>query len=195
MHIGILGGSFNPPHIGHLFVAQQVLDFTDIEQVWFLPAYNHTFDKPLAPVADRLAMTKLLKLAGTHVSTLEIDQKLDGNTINLLPILKKQYHQDRFTFLIGSDQLTAFTKWGNWQELLRRLPFLVIPRAGYAMEPLQPKMRPLIHKHFITTNISSSMVRERIRQGLTIDYFVTPEVQTYIHVHDLYVNGEKRQKK
>ncbi|MEK7166643.1 MAG: nicotinate-nicotinamide nucleotide adenylyltransferase, partial [Patescibacteria group bacterium] len=131
MHIGILGGSFNPPHLGHILAAQQVLDYTSISEVWFLPAYKHTFDKPLAPVADRVAMIKLVKFSGTRVSTLEVDYKLSGDTIELVPLFKKLYPNDSFTFIIGSDQLVTFTKWGSWESLLQKLPFLVVPRAGY----------------------------------------------------------------
>lgn len=186
MNIGILGGSFNPPHIGHLLVAQQILDFTPLEKIFLLPAFNHTFDKPLAPVLDRLAMTQLLHLPHTEVSTLEIDHELNGDTINLLPYLGKKYPGDAFTFIIGSDQLTSFKKWGAWETLLTQIPFLVVPRAGYPLEPVYPGMTPLIHKLFITTNISSSMVRARIKEGLSIDHLVTDEVKRYIEEKGLY---------
>ncbi len=186
MRIGLLGGSFNPPHAGHVLIAQQVLDFTQIEAVWFLPAFNHTFDKPLAPVVNRLAMTKLIKLPHTQVSTLEIDSRLDGNTINLLPILKNKHPQHQFTFLIGTDQLPTFNKWGNWQTLLKSIPFLVIPRANYPLKPWHVGMQSLTHPLFITTNISSSLVRARIKKSLSIDTLVTKEVKTYVKKHKLY---------
>ena len=186
MHIGILGGSFNPPHIGHLLVAQQVLDFTSLEKIFLLPAYSHTFDKPLAPVHDRLAMTQLLNLPNTIVSTLEIDHQLNGDTINLLPLLKEKYPKDSFSFIMGSDQLPNFTKWGQWETLLKQIPFLVVPRAGYSMKPLYSGMAPLEHPLFITTNISSSMVRLRIKQRLSIGHLVTDEVKKYISQNNLY---------
>lgn len=186
MHIGILGGSFNPPHIGHLLVMQQVLDFTHIERIWLMPAYRHTFDKPLAPVADRLAMAKLTSLPDVSISTLEVDHRLDGNTINLLPVLKKNYPNDQFTFIIGSDQLSAFTRWGKWEDLLDRLPFLVVPRAGYPPQPWFDKMELLSHSLLVTTNISSSTVRARIKNHLPITYFVTSEVESYIVSKKLY---------
>lgn len=186
MRIGILGGSFNPPHLGHVLAAQQVLDFTDIEEVWFLPAFKHTFDKPLAPVSDRVAMTKFLKMPHTQVSTIEIDHELNGDTINLLPILKKEYPSDNFTFIIGSDQLAAFVEWGSWQELIKQIPFLVVPRAGYPLEPWYEGMTALVHKFFISTNISSSIVRARIAQKLSIDHLVMQTVKDYIVKKNLY---------
>jgi nicotinate-nucleotide adenylyltransferase len=186
MKIGLLGGSFNPPHIGHILVAQQVLDFTDLDEIWFLPAYKHTFDKPLAPIASRLAMVTLLKVKNTRLSTLESDYKLDGNTINLLPILKKEYKDDSFTFIIGSDQLPTFHKWGSWEKLLTQQKFLVVERAGYPLIPLYKGMQVLKNPAFITTNISSSMVRHRVKKNLSIEYLVPPTIATYIKKHNLY---------
>lgn len=186
MNIGILGGSFNPPHIGHMLIAQQVLDFTDLDEVWFLPAFKHTFDKPLASVADRLVMTRLITLPKTKVSTLEIDHQLSGDTVELIPILHNKYPKDDFTFIMGSDQLSQFTKWGSWEKLLNELPFLIVPRAGFALKPLYQGMQALSHELFITTNVSSSMIRARIKKGLAIDHLVLPEVKKYIMIKKLY---------
>lgn len=186
MKIGILGGSFNPPHLGHLLIAQQILDFTGIDAIWFLPAFKHTFDKPLAAVADRLAMTQLVKMPNMHVSTLEITHQLSGDTIELLPILKNKYPKDIFTFIIGSDQLPMFEKWGSWEKLIKSIPFLVVPRAGYPLSPLYPQMQVLAHELFITTNISSSLVRSRIKKGLSVTHLVTDEVGEYIKKKGLY---------
>src|SRR3990167_7833123 len=106
MKIGLFGGVFNPPHLGHLMVTKQILDFTDINEVWFLPNYGQHPPKPhVAGVADRLAMTRMLVLAKTRVATLEIDKKLDGNTIDLLPHLPKE---NTYTFIMGADWLASF---------------------------------------------------------------------------------------
>lgn len=186
MRIGILGSYFNPPHLGHILVAQQALDFAKFDKVWFLPGLKSSFDKELIPVNDRLNMIKLIKMPKTEVSTLEIEHRLDGNTINLVPFLKKQYSRDNFIFIIGSDQLPSFHKWGSWQKLLKLLPFLVIPRAGYSLKPLYPGMKVLTHPLMVITNLSSTIVRDRIKSGLGIDHFVTPEVKKYIANKKLY---------
>ena len=116
MKIALLGGAFNPPHLGHVMIARQVLDFTDTEEVWFLPNYTQSAPtKSTTPVEHRLAMTRLLELPNTHVSTLEIDNKLDGETVHLLPYLSKEHE---FSFVIGSDQLPGFTKWQDYEKLL-----------------------------------------------------------------------------
>ncbi len=184
MKIGLFGGVFNPPHIGHILVAQQVLDFTDLDEVWFLPSYGQHPPKPgVAPVVDRLAMTKMLRLPKTRISTLEIDHKLNGNTITLLPYLPKEH---QFTFIMGADWLPSFHLWGQWQELVKRLPFLVFPRNGYVNEPLYENMRLLAHPFLMTSNISATKVRERIRNGLPIEQFVPKGVAAYIKEHGLY---------
>jgi len=184
MKIGIFGGVFNPPHLGHLMIARQVLDFTDIDEVWFLPNYGQHPPKPhVASVIHRLAMTKFLKATGTRVSTIEIDRKLDGNTINLLPHLPPKH---TYTFIMGSDWLLGFTVWGNWELLLKKIPFLVFPRCGYANAPLYPNMTLLDAPTIMTTNISSTKIRERVRKGLPIDAFVPSAIALYIKKHGLY---------
>lgn len=185
MKVGIFGGVFNPPHIGHIQIAQQVLDFTDIEEIWFLPNYGQHPPKPnVALAADRLAMTQMIKLGRTRVSTIEIDNKLSGSTMTLLPFLPKEHE---YTFIMGADWLPSFQQWDRWQELLKQLPFLVFPRNGYTNEPLYSGMTLLKHENLMTSNISSTKIRERVRQGLPIDHFVPEGVAEYIKEHHLYI--------
>lgn len=183
MKIGLLGGAFNPPHLGHLMIAQQVLDFTDTDQVWFLPNYGQIPPKPVASVNHRFAMTKLLSLDRTQTSTIEIDHQLDGDTINLVSYLP---HEHLFRFIIGSDQLPTFHLWGRWEELLHRLPFFVFPRYGFPNEPLYPNMTMVTHELLVGTNISSTKIRNRVKQGLPIEQFVPAPIAQYITAHKLY---------
>ncbi len=184
MKIGLLGGKFNPPHLGHMLIAQQVLDFAGFDEVWFVPNYGQSFHEPVAPVEDRLAMTNLIKMPKTTVSTLEIDHKLDGKTIHLLPFLPKD---NKYTFIIGSDQLATFHQWGDYKTLITQMPFLVFPRYGYPSEPLYENMTVLGHKSLIASNISSTKIRDRIKQNLTINMFVPDGVAEYIKEHNLYI--------
>ncbi len=184
MHIGLFGGVFNPPHLGHLMITQQVLDYMDIEEIWFVPNYGQQPPKPdVAAVADRLAMTKLLVLPKTKISTIEIDNKLSGHTIDLLPFLPEEH---TYTFIMGSDWLAGFTKWARWEELLEKLPFLVFPRNDHPTAPLFKNMKLLSHDNLITSNISSTKIRQRIKAGLPIDQFVPNDVAVYIKTHELY---------
>ena len=186
MKIGILGGSFNPPHRGHIIAAQEVLTFTDIEKVWLMPCFAHTFEKPLASVSDRLAMTQCLESKNISVSSFEIDKKLDGETIHMVSALKKEYPGDEFVFLIGADKLASFTKWGEWERLLKEISFVVIPRPEYPCLPLYPGMKVLDSPLFASTGISSTMIRKRLAQGLSIAHLVPERVEGYIEKQKLY---------
>ncbi|OGG09082.1 nicotinate (nicotinamide) nucleotide adenylyltransferase [Candidatus Gottesmanbacteria bacterium RBG_16_43_7] len=183
MKIALLGGAFNPPHIGHTMIARQVLDFTDYQQIWFLPNYSQSPPKPVAGVEHRLNMTRFLEFPGAVVSTVEIDNKLDGQTVNTLPHLPKEH---TYCFVIGSDQLPVFHLWGRWQELLKSMPFLVFPRYGYPNEPLYENMTVVGHRFLIGSNISSTKIRERVKAGLSIAEFVPAGVGEYITKNSLY---------
>ena len=183
MKIGLLGGTFDPPHMGHVLIARQVLDFAGVDEVWFLPNYRQNPPKPSSPVEDRLAMTKLIALLKTRVSLLEIEHMLDGDTIHILPFLPPEHE---FTFIMGSDQLPTFAEWNDWERLLRELPVLVFPRYGHPTEPLYQGMKVVSDSSLITSNISSTKIRERVRRGLSIEHFVPVDVFTYIKDHKLY---------
>lgn len=184
MKIGVFGGKFNPPHIGHLWIAKQCLDFGGFDEVWFVPNYGQSFHEPVASVKDRLAMTRYLTLDHTKISTIELDNKLDGQTIHLLPFLPKG---NEYTFIIGSDQLATFHLWGEYKALLQQLPFIIFPRYGYPSDPLYENMRVLSHAALVASNLSSSKIRERVKLGLSIEEFVPKEVAAYIKVHNLYL--------
>lgn len=183
MNIGLLGATFNPPHLGHSMMVQQVLDFTDCEAVWLVPVYDHTFHKPLAPVEHRVAMVNFIVMPRVSVSTLEIDHALDGNTIHLLPHLPKE---NTYRFIIGSDNLPTFHLWGSWELLLKKIPFLIFPRAGYPNEPLYEGMTMVHDSSLVISNISSTKIRDRVKKGLSINHFVPGGVEEYIKEHELY---------
>ncbi|MEK7592987.1 MAG: nicotinate (nicotinamide) nucleotide adenylyltransferase [Patescibacteria group bacterium] len=183
MNIALLGGAFNPPHLGHAMIARQILDFTPTDEVWLLPNFNQFPPKPVAPVEHRLAMTQFLSDKKVKVSTLEIDKKLDGQTIHLLPFLPKEH---AYHFVIGSDQLASFHFWGDWKSLLHQIPFYVFPRYGYPNEPLYKNMTVISDELLIATNISSTKIRARVDAGKTITEFVLPGVAEYIKQHNLY---------
>ncbi len=194
MVIGLFGGTFNPPHFGHQSIAQQVIDFTDVEQIWFLPGYRHTFLKPALSFEHRLTMTKLFvdSMSVTQknifrLSTLEIDHQLDGNTIHLLPYLPAEHS---YKFIIGSDQLPTFHLWGQWESLLKQLSFLVFPRYGYPNEPLYPGMTMVNDPSLIVSNISSTKIRDRVSRGLSIEQFVPKTVVEYIEKNNLFMNED-----
>jgi nicotinate-nucleotide adenylyltransferase len=183
MNIGLLGGLFNPVHIGHILVARQVLDFCGVDEVWLVPNFQPPLPKPTAPPQDRLAMLRCVEGEKLKISTLEIDEALDGKTMSLLPHLPKEHS---YNFIIGSDQLTTFHLWFQWETLLKTIPFIVFPRYGYPTDPLYANMKVVGDADIVSTNISSTRIRDRVKRGLSICEFVPPGVSEYIAAHGLY---------
>lgn len=199
MNIAILGGSFDPPHLGHALIAQQVKERLAIDEVWLMPCFGHTFQKNLSGASDRLAMTKFLETEHVLVSDFEIQTKSRGATIETLGVLTKKFPQHRFSWIVGSDQLPTFHKWDRWQELVKNYNLIVFPR-----EIALPNLLDLAKKAFqltslpkniilmdapdlLLTNVSSSGIRKRVRSQLPIDLLVPEAVVSYIRKHKLYV--------
>jgi len=196
MNIAILGGSFNPPHLGHLLIADQILKFTECDEVWLTPCYHHTFAKNLAPVKDRVAMVKLLDRTNSKIKYCgeEIENKLSGDSIDLLNILKKKYPHHKFFFIIGSDNLSGFKRWGHWEKLIRENNFLIFPRPGfstnlvdYDLDDPSFRFKTINNSLIVTTNISSTIIRERIKKNLSVKHFLPEKVEQYILINKLYI--------
>ncbi len=194
MKIAILGGSFNPPHWGHLLVAYQVLGFTSTNLVWLTPCFQHTFNKELAPVNQRVAMTKILTNSKIKLCLEEVKNKLSGKTIELMALLEKKYPQHQFSFIIGSDNLASFKKWASWEKLVKKWKFLVFPRpdfnpglAKYGLDRPQYRFEVIKNSLLVTSDISSSNIRERTKKDISINSLVPKEVKEYIKINGIYV--------
>lgn len=193
MKIGILGGTFNPPHWGHQLMTQQSLEFTDLEEIWLTPCYKHTFEKKLAPAEHRLNMTRFITNSHIKICDEEMKKQLSGQTIELMKLLSKNYPQHEFSFIIGSDNLISFKKWGCWQELVSTWPFLVFPRpefepnlAKYGLDKSEYKFKIIKNPLLVTSNISSTIVRQRFEQGLETTNLICQKVKQYIIKQKLY---------
>ena len=199
MNIAILGGSFDPPHLGHTLIAAQIKERLPIDEVWLMPCFAHSFEKNLSSPLHRLSMTKFLETDVLKASDFEIRLKRVNDTIETLELLKKQFPKDTFLFVLGSDNLLNFHKWPRWEEIIRDYQVIIFPREialphlpTIAKKTLQlssiPKNITLMDaKDLVLTNISSSLIRKRIKQGLSVDLLVQKEVETYIQKHKLYL--------
>jgi nicotinate-nucleotide adenylyltransferase len=193
MKIAVLGGSFNPPHLGHLLIAKQILEFTDYKKVWLLPCFQHTFQKELALAKHRLKMVKLLENSHIKCSDLEIKAKLGGSTLEALQILHRLYPRHQFAFIIGSDNLPTFKKWILWEKLVLSYRFLVFPRPGfdydlkkYGLNNSKYQFQLIKHPLLATSNISSTLIRKRHNAGLSIDFLLPEKVKNYVRQNKLY---------
>lgn len=203
MKIAILGGSFDPPHFGHLLIARQVIEQTDVDQVWLMPNYNTTahheiFQKQLSPIEKRFEMTQLIKDERIQASDFEIQHNKNSITITTLELLANMCPQHTFYWITGSDKLETFHLYDNWQKILKEFSLIIFPREHMlwhleerVKEHLQLQTIPknvivLQNKDLILSNISSTTIRERVRQHLPIDFLVPKAVEDYITKHKLY---------
>src|ERR1035437_2089903 len=146
MKIGLLFGSFNPIHIGHLAIANYMAEFTDLEQVWLIVSPHNPLKekKSLADARKRLAQVKKAikghtpaplkrgKTAKIKVSDVEFSLSQPSYTINTLEVLNKKYPQHKFVLIIGSDNLNRFHQWKDYKKILSKHKIYVYPRLGVA---------------------------------------------------------------
>ena len=198
MNIAILGGSFDPPHVGHYLIAQQVRDLLHMDQVWLMPAFQHPFQKKLSLTGHRLAMTKLLENETIKASDFEIKHNKTSYTIDTLKALEEQYPNDTFYWVTGSDQLESFQKYKDWRQIVAKHNLIIFPREWIlpffedrVKEKLQLQSIPknvivLQNDELLLTNISSTGIRRRVQNSLPITYLVPAQVETYIQKKKLY---------
>ncbi len=188
MNIAILGGSFDPPHIGHYFVIQQILELRkDINKILLVPGYQHQWKPAFASVKDRMNMLQFFTGNRVAISDIEIQRKGVSYTIDTIRELKSQIKADIY-WIVGSDIVYEFARWKKKDELVKEAHFLVFPRDPYHLPEKLPKGFECIQdKHLITTNISSTTIRQRLGIGKNITHLVPKEVEEYIAKHKLYL--------
>lgn len=189
MKIAILGSSFNPPHLAHLSIARQVLDFCPIDYVWLMPtfSYNPRFEKKLISFKHRLAMAKYLKRPKVKVSDLEKIITGPSYTYKLIKILQKKCPNNDFSFIIGSDQLENLPQWYCWQKLLKICRFYVFPREGDKQIVLYKNMEIINSPLLKLSRISSSQIRKKIKSRISIKNLTMAKVEKYIKENKLYL--------
>ena len=194
MDVAILGGSFDPPHLGHLTLARHAVKSFGFDCVFLMPCLNHRFNKPMQSPEHRVAMCKLAADGDPKivVSEYEIKKKLTGESYYLLKSLLSEASASEYGFsmVIGMDNALCFDKWFRCEELKKMIPFVIIPRKG--VEP--PQGDQWFHKppHTVAPpmdgdmEISSTRIRELIKGGRSTDGMLHPKVAEYIREHGLY---------
>jgi nicotinate-nucleotide adenylyltransferase len=188
--VGLLGGSFNPPHLGHTLLALSVLGGEEIDALWVLPCADHPFGKDLAPFEARVEMCKIAfaRLAGpVEVVGLEAHLPSPNFTAQTLAALHAIRPGIRPLFVMGSDLLADWPKWHDTEAIARLCEVLVVPRQGHVgdEEPLPgPGFR--WHRGHALPEVASAQVRAQLAGGKDIAGLLDREVLAYIHSHDLY---------
>jgi nicotinate-nucleotide adenylyltransferase len=197
MKVGVLGGSFDPPHKGHAIIANRLLKLNIFDQIWLMPLFKHPLSKNLSSPEKRLGMTKYLEKGQIKVSNLEINNKTTSYTIDTLKFLAGKYPKDKFSWIIGTDQIESLTEWKQWKEIINNFKLIVVPRAWFnkaerqlqdiAKQVTKPENIILIdRKKFPPIYISSTLIRQKIKAGKPISNSVPKIIERYIIQNNLY---------
>lgn len=194
--IGLMGGSFNPIHCGHVALARAALESGRVERVLFLPTGNPPHKKEgLADKFDRLRMVELAVKheAGMAVCREEIDRDGVIYTVDTLAALKRKMPDCTLTYLIGADTLRALGTWRRVETVIERCKFLVMMREGETREEVirltglwTQRGAQIDFLDARKMDISSTQIREQIQKGLPFERLVPQAVADYIHEHGLY---------
>ncbi len=186
--IGLLGGTFNPIHIGHLAMAQMALEHLKLNRVIFIPCNvpPHKKVTDLALGRHRYNMIKLAIKGNPHfeVSDFEIKKQGKSYTFETIRHFHKKYKGAQLYFIIGGDAARGLNKWKQIEEILKMVTFTVVNRPGYVYIREEG-----IHYSTISMpgiEIASSFLRSRVRESQTIKYFVPDSVIRYIKKYNLY---------
>lgn len=184
-HVGILGGTFDPPHIGHLIIAEAVRQDLALEEVWFIPSYEPPHkQKAHSSAAHRIKMVNLATRGNSFFTMDPIETKryAPSFTVDTLEELTEQNPNTHFYFIIGADMVAYLSHWKRIDRLLELVTFVGVKRSGYSLQttyPIEEVEVPMI-------SVSSSMLRQQIREQRSIMYFVPEPVRQYIKEHHLY---------
>lgn len=185
--IGLLGGSFNPVHIGHVMLASYLSQYTELDRVWLtLSPQNPLRKDALADDRHRLAMLRLALEGNRHVDVCDIELTMPrpSYSIATLDLLSELYPDKHFRFIIGSDNWLIFQKWKDWQRIIDDYGLVIYPRPGYQIEEISHPNVVFVNAPII--ELSSTFIRQGIADGKDMNNFMPPRVFDYIQTHQLY---------
>jgi nicotinate-nucleotide adenylyltransferase len=181
LRVALYGGSFNPPHVGHVLTAVWALSIGVVDRVLVVPTFRHAFAKDLASFDDRMEMCRLSMgfLPGVIISPIEAEIGGESRTLVTLRRLAETHPGWQMRLLIGADILRETDKWQAFDEVVKLAPLLVVGRLGFTGADVPPPQLP---------EVSSTFVRSTIGQARTRDLnrVVPHRVLDYIEAHGLY---------
>lgn len=181
--IGLFFGSFNPIHTGHLAIASYMVEFTDLTELWFVVSPHNPLKEKSSLLADHHRLALANEAIGNdprfRVSNIEYKLPQPSYTIHTLAHLEEKYPERQFVLVGGTDMLPSFHKWKNWETILEYYRLYLYPRHD------SDKHELTVHPSVTLVNaprmdISSSFIRESIRQGKNMAYFLPDKVLKYI---------------
>ena len=183
MKIGLYSGSFNPVHHGHVMLANYLVEFSDLDELWFVVSPQNPLKKreDLMKDEDRLKMVELALEgdARLKVSDIELSLPLPSYTINTLRALSQKHPDDRFVFICGMDSLQGMTRWREYQTILDNYELLVFPRKGYDGGELihHPHVKVL---ETPVIEVSSTFIRNSMKEGKDVRHFIPEKAYQYL---------------
>lgn len=189
MNIGLYFGSFNPIHIGHLIIANHVLEHTDLDKIWFVVTPQNPLKESnsLLNEYDRLHLVNIAIKDNPkfRASNVEFHLPRPSFTIDTLTYLSEKFPLEKFSLILGGDSFQNISRWKNYEQLLNNYSLLIYNRPGCIIDKSMAK-----HAHILDApllEISSSFVRKQIKEHLSIKYLVTDEVEQYIKENSYYL--------
>jgi len=188
MNIGLYFGSFNPIHIGHLIIANHVLNETSINKIWFIVSPQNPFkeSKTLLNEFDRLHLVRLATQDDNRIKCSDIEFNLPkpSYTSNTLAFLSEKYPEHQFSIIMGSDSYQNLDKWKNYETIINNYSIYVYKREGYEIKKTFDKEAVVLTAPII--QISASLIREHIRSAKSIRYLVPEIVREEIETRKFY---------
>jgi nicotinate-nucleotide adenylyltransferase len=186
--IGVYGGSFNPPHPGHVFTALTTLQTTDLDQILVTPCANHPDKDGLVPFVHRMNMCKraFSHLNNVIVSGIEAGLPKPSYTVQTLKELKKGY--SNLYYIVGTDLAEEIPNWENADGLTDLATLMIVPRQGHPLVDPPEELGDFILADFSfqIPEVSSSLIRSVLQRGGDLDAFLDNQVISYIQEHELY---------
>ena len=187
MKIGILGGTFNPVHIGHLILAEEAREKLGLNKIIFVPTAlpPHKDNLNIAPAVDRLKMLKLAIKGNKFFGVCDVEIKRQGRsfTIDTLRELKAKFSHDQLYFIIGSDLLKYLNEWKDLSEIIKMVNFVAATRPGYPLEQIPHYIQTLAIR---AVDVSGFEVRQCVVDKKSFRYLVPDRVFDYINKRRLY---------
>ena len=191
MRICLFGGTFDPPHIGHLLVAQTVCEAEDFDKILFIPAFQPPHKRDITPVDERISMLELAVEGNPNfeISDVELKRKGVSYTIDTVKAIKTEMSlkNNEIFYLMGSDSLLEFQHWKEPEEILNECQVIIAIRPGFRPSDIPSWILQRIQFANIPRfEISSTNIRHRWVENKTIRYMVTLPVWEYIEKNNLY---------
>lgn len=190
MKVGLYFGTFNPIHIGHLIIANHLVENSNLDQVWMVITPHNPLKKKSGLLEDyhRLHMVHLATQGYDKIVPSDIEFKLPqpNYTVNTLAHLKEKFPKHEFSLIMGEDNLKSLHKWKNYEVILNEYPIYVYPRISEDEVPVEFKNHPQINKvNAPIIELSSTFIRNSIKEGKNIKPMIDTKVWEYID-HNLF---------